>query len=270
MTDKRSYAEALRSVMAEALPTEMAEQRHADSQLGQTQVWIVGLSSTLLALTLVTPERLSTALGDGYSWWPILLLVAITSGVCSRLMTLNASQLYLSNLRYAWGFVVGGGAGERVTTPPALSLTWSEEQIAERLQAEFSWDLSSIVGKGLPLANWQALYRDRCDFWWKHQTEALESYKAALASRMGQSTDEVWGADDEKTKKRIQQRSTWIRWLGFGGQWFFRVSAVSFVGAVTIATIGVVSQATDAERDDAGVSITDAAPLATSGQGDDR
>jgi hypothetical protein len=132
----------------------------SSADASNTISWLVGLASTLLALAVASPERLTAVTGESYTLVTGLLLATVATGVCGRLVMLFATNRARVHALSLFGHFAGYLAGSDALEIDAPSDTWDIQEIARRYAKNFPHlDSKWLIEYQVPLERARAAYR---------------------------------------------------------------------------------------------------------------
>ena len=181
------FVAGLAKVAAEKARLELERRRLFQSETNQTTVWLVGLASTLLALTVASPDRVRNVVGTAYATVAILLLVTVISGAVVRVGAVwisYFSEVQLSELRYAMDGLATKLA-QPIQSDLKLSMNWSVEEIVAKFKSHFDSDYSFLLEHNTPIDRCRKMYQETYERHIELERDLVSLFGMALAAFEG-------------------------------------------------------------------------------------
>lgn len=227
----------------EGLGKELSEFQRATTEAGQTTVWLVGISSTLLFLSMLDPSRVAAVAGGRHGTFSFLILLTITAGVVHRLLSLWAVRRTSSQLLQLEGRLMGYTMAARLEGPGEFSASWDENEIVRRLLAHFAVDYTSLLKYPVPLSWYQETYQTQLQQWKRNEDEGMQNLTAVVGAHLGLSEDETRRMFQGSGLDQIRRRGRATRRIIAAASVMFLISATAFVAAMAIVALGLLPHA---------------------------
>jgi hypothetical protein len=250
----------LASAAAEKAAVELEQRRLHLTETNQATVWLVGLASTLLALTVASPDRVRNVVGSAYATVSILLLVTVIGGATVRVAAVwiaYFSEIELSELRLGLS-----GLGSTILDtqgPMKLAMHWTEADIVAKFQSNFDSDYSFLLKYQTPLDECRKLYEEAYE---RHKQDEHElilllargigafygwtdlAIRDWAAARVARAVGETEGTESQqerldKALAAVSRASRWLSRARVAHHIVFTMSAVAFVAAMYFVARGL-------------------------------
>jgi hypothetical protein len=226
-------------LLKQGLEREADEFRANQSDAAQAAVWLVGLSTTLLALAAAYPDKVQFLLKADYKWTLGCLFATIVSGVVYRVLGLQLNAKRRARMLTLSGHMSGFAAGTLAESPTPLRKAWNENEIVQRLQTEFGVDYGFLLNSRAPIDACREAYVTQYEAWQKHHDEQNATLNALVVTHMGYTRKEAAAFAQpatEQARARLHAQAFGLRvWLTVNAL-IFAFGAVSFLVAMFLLT----------------------------------
>lgn len=206
----RSPSQAAADLFREALPRAIQHIQRAEQSSEQTIAWLVGLSSTLLALSLADPGRVKELLGPVFHLTVGGLLTSVISGVLYRIVSLVVSARRTQLMLGLENHLTGIRAFDDVDVPSILDDEWDRAEIVRRLQDDFGVDYSFLVTYGTPIEGCREAYASQYKIVEEAHEENMAVIRRAVGAYCGLTTSEEARLFDPIPQPDCDGPSLWL------------------------------------------------------------
>ncbi len=144
----------------------MREAEEAGREIVQTVVWVVGLSSGLLALLAARPQILAGLSPPALGVLTSALAAAVAFGVLQRIVYQLTAWADRSHFRGLTTYLMGVTAD--LNLPTDFSDYWDAAEIVRRLRQDFDLDYGFLLEQDVPLKACQDAYKRQYELWTEH------------------------------------------------------------------------------------------------------
>jgi hypothetical protein len=233
----------LRGAFLEALPTLFAHRRETGREALQAGIWIVSLSTALLAYSSLAPHGLEWMSVDARRTMVLLLLGCVTLGVLYRLAILELDHVARE---HRWEQMsILGSLQQDIWEPWHPDEVGNVEQIIKLCQESFHTDASYLRGPEWNLESARAVYRSHWEIHVTREREAADDLAELLLAYDGGSVaesrrlfvgDGEGGYDDARRAARSLKLRARVVTAAYIGE------IISFLGALVILAVAALGR----------------------------
>jgi hypothetical protein len=239
------FSGVLARFLRDWLPSLVRELEESGRETVQIVVWLVGLSSGLIALAAVNP-RLLGALSSGARVTLLGLLAAVVAlGVVQRVVYLLAETSRRSLWRGLQGYL--WAQTDETALPFALLESWDRGQLVERLEKDFDLDYKFLIEYDAPIQKCREIYIGVYERWQKGENEALKQFAELLAAYSGKDRPMEMTIGGQTTRTadldHIRKSGKAVNRLEFLSTGLYLATAAAFVTALLLLAHGLAGVA---------------------------
>jgi hypothetical protein len=233
---KRASVDELTSLSRDWLPQLARNDEEAGRETVQTVVWLVGLASGILTLTVATPSALDSLHPFSRAALITLLGITVVFGVAQRAVYLLAEHKFREHV-----FVISACLSALVSTaedPWELREYWDRSEIVRRLNDDFGADYQFLIERDVALDRCREIYSDAYERWVQSANERRHELVMLFAAARGAPSltpaPSAATSSTEDTIEDIRARGVRVnRWNG-AARLLFLAAGASFAASVVI------------------------------------
>lgn len=231
------YAQAQREMIPKILETGY----RTGSEFGHFTTWLVGLSTTLLAVGAANPEQLRALLPTDYEYPVSCLLITIIAGVLYRVVDLWISQTVYDLATRLYGFFIGFASAPSIHIIPELDEDWDQAGIVRQIKKEFDMDYSFLLEEPhASIEQCRKAYQTLVDIDVRFEKGRMDALYDVASAHYGLSKSRVLPERDPKAAlEKTRRRASRFRILSQINNGVFTISALSFVVAMGFIAKGL-------------------------------